>query len=181
MPLLSGLSTGVKHGTRLRAKAISMVLWAAKIEPLSDSHCTGCGARSVPKRCSTERTIMSRIISPEIPAVVATQAMTSRSWQSRAKATRTTSPFQAVNSSASEHQRQLALQAPRLSAGGNPPPRAPPPGLAQVGKQVPPALRQTRGGHSAPRGALLFATGTSPTITLKGSRLGSDSLSMQIG
>src|SRR5438105_1173989 len=44
MPLLSGLSTGVKHGTRLSATAISMVLWAAKIEPLSDSHCTGCGA-----------------------------------------------------------------------------------------------------------------------------------------
>src|SRR5215475_6267687 len=86
MPLLSGLSTGVKHGTRLSARAISMVLWAAKIEPLSDSHCTGCAARSVPKRCSTERTIMSRIISPEMPAVVATQEIASRSWQSRAKA-----------------------------------------------------------------------------------------------
>ena len=80
---------------------------AAKIEPLSDNHCTGCGARIVPKRCSTERTIMSRIISPEMPAVVATQLITSRSWQSRAKATRTTSPFQQVNSSASEHQRQF--------------------------------------------------------------------------
>ena len=43
--LLSGLSTGVKHGTRLSATAISMVLWAVKIEPLSESHCTGCGAR----------------------------------------------------------------------------------------------------------------------------------------
>jgi hypothetical protein len=58
MPLLSGLSTGVKHGT-----AISRVLWAAKIEPLSDSHCTGCGARIAPKRCSTQWTIMSGIIS----------------------------------------------------------------------------------------------------------------------
>src|SRR5436309_185004 len=70
MPLLSGLSIGVKHGIRLRAMAISTVRWAAKIEPLSDSHCTGYGARSAPKRCSTQRTIMSRIISPEMPAVV---------------------------------------------------------------------------------------------------------------
>src|SRR5947207_16002712 len=31
--LLSGLSTGVKHGTRLSATAISTVLWAVKIEP----------------------------------------------------------------------------------------------------------------------------------------------------
>src|ERR1051325_1026522 len=107
MPLLSGLSTGVKHGTRLRARAISIVRGAAKIEPLSESHCTGCGAQIRPKRCSTQRTIMSRIISPEIPAVVATQLITLRSWQSRAKATRTTSPFQQVNSSASEHQRQF--------------------------------------------------------------------------
>src|SRR5580704_4429471 len=38
MPLLCGLSTGVKHGTRLSATAISMVLWAAKIEPLSERH-----------------------------------------------------------------------------------------------------------------------------------------------
>lgn len=41
--------------------------------------------------------------SPDIPAVVATQLMTSRSWLSRAKATRTISPLQQVNSSASEH------------------------------------------------------------------------------
>src|SRR6516162_5039500 len=107
MPLLSGLSTGVKHGARLSARAILMVLWAAKIEPLSESHCTGCGARIVPKRFSTHRTIISRIISPEMPAVVATQEIASRSWQSRAKATRTTSPFQQVNSNASEHQRQF--------------------------------------------------------------------------
>jgi hypothetical protein len=41
-----------------------------------ESHCTGYGA---PKRFSTQSTIMSRIISPETPAVVATQLMTSRS------------------------------------------------------------------------------------------------------
>ena len=58
-------------------------------------------------RCSTQWTIMSRIISPEILAVVATQLMTSLSWLSRAKATRTISPFQQVNSRASEHQRSL--------------------------------------------------------------------------
>src|SRR5215467_12041707 len=52
-------------------------------------------------------------------------------------------------------QRKLALQAPQLSAV--------PPRLAPVGKQAPPALRyaKTRGGRSAPRGALPFATGTS--------------------
>src|SRR5438045_1728376 len=47
--LRSGRSTGVKHGTRLSATAISMVLWAVKIEPLSESHCTGCGARIAPR------------------------------------------------------------------------------------------------------------------------------------
>ena len=41
----------------------------------------------------------------EKAAIVATQPITSRSWQSRAKATRTTSPFQQVNSRPSEHQR----------------------------------------------------------------------------
>src|SRR5271156_7063118 len=107
MPLLSELSTGVKHRARLSARAISIVLWAANIEPLSDNHCTGCGARSVPKLCSTQRTIMSRIISPEMPAVVATQEIASRAWQSRANATRTISPFQQANSSVSEHQRQF--------------------------------------------------------------------------
>jgi hypothetical protein len=39
--------------------------------------------------------------------VVAIQPMTSRSWQSKAKATLTTSPFQQVNSRLSEHQRIL--------------------------------------------------------------------------
>src|SRR5205814_399294 len=74
--VLSGLSTGVKPGTRLSAKAVSIVLWATKIDPLSESHCTGCGARISPKRFSTQSSIMSRIISPEIPAVVATQLIT---------------------------------------------------------------------------------------------------------
>ena len=63
---------------------------------------------------------MSRIISPEMPAVVASQPMTSRSWQSRAKATRTISPFQQVNSSASEHQRmfeRIAITWPSCSRG----------------------------------------------------------------
>src|SRR6185369_9995395 len=73
----------------------------------TDSHCTLRGARMSPNRCSTHCTIMSLIISPEMPAVVATQLMTSRSWLSRAKATRTISPFQQVNSSTSEHQRSL--------------------------------------------------------------------------
>jgi hypothetical protein len=45
MPLLSGLSIGVKQGARLSATAISIVR-AAKIEPLSDNHCTGCGVLS---------------------------------------------------------------------------------------------------------------------------------------
>jgi hypothetical protein len=35
VPLLSGLSTGVKHGTKLSATAIPMVGWAARIEPLA--------------------------------------------------------------------------------------------------------------------------------------------------
>jgi hypothetical protein len=82
-------------------------LWAAKIDPLSESHCTGCGAVISANRFSTHWTIMSRIISPEMPAVLATQPMISRSWQSRAKATRTISPFQHVNSNTSEHQRQF--------------------------------------------------------------------------
>ena len=37
------------------------------------NHCTGYEARIAAKRCSTQWTIMSRIISPEMPAVVATQ------------------------------------------------------------------------------------------------------------
>ena len=45
--------------------------------------------------------------SPDIQTVVATQLMTSRSWLSRAKATRTISPLQQVNCSASERSRSL--------------------------------------------------------------------------
>jgi len=48
MPLLSGLSTGAKQDTRLSARAISMVRWAAK-ESSPDSHCSGCGARIAAK------------------------------------------------------------------------------------------------------------------------------------
>ena len=55
-----------------------------------------------------------------MPAVVAIQQMASRSWQSRAKTTRTTSPFQQENSNASEHQRQferIATTWPSCSRG----------------------------------------------------------------
>jgi len=51
---------------------------------------------------------MSRTISPLIPApTVATQAMTSRSCVSMAKATRTTSPFQQGISKPSDAQRRF--------------------------------------------------------------------------
>jgi hypothetical protein len=69
--------------------------------------CTGSGARNAPNLVSTHWIIRSRTISLEMPAVVATQPMASRSWQSSTKATRTTSPFQQVNSMPSEHQRML--------------------------------------------------------------------------
>jgi hypothetical protein len=39
---------------QVESTAISVVLWAAKIEPLSESHCTACGARIVPQHCSTQ-------------------------------------------------------------------------------------------------------------------------------
>jgi hypothetical protein len=58
--------------------------------------------------------------SQEQQAVVASQPMTSRSWQSRAKAMRTPSPFQQVNSRASEHQRTfepIAMTFPLCSRG----------------------------------------------------------------
>jgi hypothetical protein len=38
-----------------------------------------------PKHFSTQRTIISQIISPEMPAVDAVQPMISQSWQSSAK------------------------------------------------------------------------------------------------
>ena len=68
----------MKQGERPSAVAVSRLLAAVKIEPLSDSHCTWCGALKVPKRLSTQPIIRSRIISPEMPAV-AVQPMTSRS------------------------------------------------------------------------------------------------------
>jgi hypothetical protein len=43
---------------------------------LSVNHCTLRGVRMSPNRCSTRGTIMSRIIAPEIPAVVATSPPT---------------------------------------------------------------------------------------------------------
>jgi hypothetical protein len=116
---LEGLDEGLGHAVAFRAFDRGEA--RGKIERQGDldglvggedradigNHCTGCGERIVPKRRSMQRTIMSRIISPEMPAVVATQPIASRSWQSRAKATRTTSPFQQANSSVSEHQRQF--------------------------------------------------------------------------
>src|SRR5205807_6344907 len=61
---------------------------------------------------------MSRIISPETPAVVATQLMTSRSWQSRAKARRTCSSGRApacrLPSSSGTVQRRRARQQDRF-------------------------------------------------------------------
>ena len=57
----------------------------------------------------------SRIIAPEMPAVVATQPMTSRSWQSMANATRTISPFQQVNSRPSEHPAHIRARCDHLA------------------------------------------------------------------
>jgi hypothetical protein len=73
IPLFSGLSTGVKQGGKLQGRG--------KLEGAIDgedrsivcvSYCTFCGARMSLKRFSTHGTIMSLIISPEIPVVVAT-------------------------------------------------------------------------------------------------------------
>src|SRR5205085_11091045 len=54
-----------------------------------------------------------------------------------------------------DRQRILALQTPRLTVTP-----ACPGGQTGTSRA---ALRRTRGGRSAPRGALLFATGTTPT------------------
>jgi hypothetical protein len=89
----------VKHGVRLSATAISIVLWAAKIDPSSDSHCTGCGARIAPKRFSTHRTIIADHLAGDAArrghpaddlAIVAIEGA----------GTRTSSPFQQMNSRA---------------------------------------------------------------------------------
>lgn len=50
---------------------------------------------------------MSRMISPEMPAIVANHSIASRLWRSKAKATRPITPFQKVNSNASELQRKF--------------------------------------------------------------------------
>jgi hypothetical protein len=70
---------------------------------------------------------MSRIISPEMPAVVAVQPITSRSWQSSAKATRTISRFQQPNSSASEHPADVRVDRRHLAVVLT---RPPAPGMA---------------------------------------------------
>jgi hypothetical protein len=54
------------------------------------------------KRLSTLSSIRSRIISPEMPSVVATQDITSRSQVSGAKAKRTFCPFQQATSKPSD-------------------------------------------------------------------------------
>ena len=68
-----GSGSFLVEACRVSARVIAIVLLAAKIEPLFGNHCTGYEARIAAKRCSTQWTIMSRIISPEMPAVVATQ------------------------------------------------------------------------------------------------------------
>jgi hypothetical protein len=105
MPLLSGLSTGVEPSSRFKAAAIGAIGSEDRTvvrQPLDPAGCPEV-AKPLLKHCTT----ISLTISPEIPAVVATQPMTSRSWLSSANATRTTSPFPQVNSSTSEHQRML--------------------------------------------------------------------------
>ena len=67
-----------------------------------------------------------------------------------------------------DRQRELALQKPHLSRRTTP---ACPGGQTGTSRA---ALRRTRGGHSAPRGALLFATGTSLNHRPKGSGLDAD-------
>jgi hypothetical protein len=106
MPLRSGLSTGVKQGTRLSARAISMVRWAAKIEPLSDSHWTGCSADRAKALLDRAHHHVADHLAGDAGGVCH-PGEASPSWQSRANATRTTSPFRQGNSSASEHQRQF--------------------------------------------------------------------------
>jgi hypothetical protein len=71
-----------------------------------------------PKRCSTAATMRSRTSSPEMPAVVATKLIASRSQQSSAKATRTRSPFSAAISSPSEHQPCCVLPRPPCPRDG---------------------------------------------------------------
>src|SRR5712691_6025598 len=65
-----------------------------------------------------------------------------------------------------DRKRELALQAPRLSRCTAP---ACPGGQTGTSRA---ALRPTRGGHSAPRGSLLFATGTSLNLRPRGVTIG---------
>src|SRR6266700_1779384 len=65
-----------------------------------------------------------------------------------------------------DRKRELALQAPRLSRCTAP---ACPGGQTGTSRA---ALRRTRGGHSAPRGSLLFATGTSLNPRPRGVTIG---------
>ena len=76
MPLLSGLSTGVKQGIEVEREGdLDGLARRRKIDPLSRQPLHRRAARrSAPKRFSTQSTIMSRIISPEMPAVVASPA-----------------------------------------------------------------------------------------------------------
>src|SRR6476646_8119691 len=87
MPLDSGERTGVKQSLRPTAVAVSSVSLAMYAEPLSDNHSTGCAALLIPNRRSTQAIIRSRTISPEMPAEVASQPITSRSQASIAKHT----------------------------------------------------------------------------------------------
>jgi len=90
-PLLSRLWAGVKHGTSLSAEQ-SRRSMGGEDRAISDSHYTACKARIAPKRCSTQRTIMSPIISPEMPAGVAIQLITAVVAVEN-EPSRTTSPF----------------------------------------------------------------------------------------
>src|ERR1051325_6748997 len=85
--------------------------------------------------------------------------MTSRSWQSRAKASRTTSPFQQVNSSASEHQRQFELIAATWPSCSRARRRALDPG----GPGAMPSARRTSAVDMRAAIAALYAAKTSAT------------------
>src|SRR4029077_4154083 len=87
MPLDSGERTGVKQSLRPKAFAVSSVSLAMSAEPLSDNHSTGCAALLIPNRRSTQAIVRSRTISPEMPAGVASQPITSRSQASIANNT----------------------------------------------------------------------------------------------
>src|SRR5580693_3930276 len=86
--------------TQLEAQAVAMssVSLAMYAEPLSDNHSTGCAALLIPNRRSTQAIIRSRTISPEMPAEVASQPITSRSQASIANNTRTISLLRQASS-----------------------------------------------------------------------------------